>query len=150
MWHMTCEMWHLAPDMWHVTMCQNIRSLALTVCKLWCFEDFFTKDDRLTDLRRCLWNSPDYTGSVKYYKIAIMLKNLWIYAIKTLFRNWSFSVICLLYVFEALNSLIIELSCGLEQLLALLYYGYYIISFLLFVFVTNVTCIPWRGQSFPS
>ena len=44
-WHLIRAMWHVSYDMWHVkhwgkwTLSQNCRSLALTVWKLWCFED---------------------------------------------------------------------------------------------------------------
>ena len=53
-------MWHATHDMWHTThrgprtLCQNFRSLALTVWELWCFEDIFTKDESLSQ-----WMSDD-------------------------------------------------------------------------------------------
>ena len=52
MWHMTCDMWQMICETWHGTwdtwrmthdrwwtLCQNFRSLALTIWELWCFED---------------------------------------------------------------------------------------------------------------
>ena len=50
MWHMTCDMWPATRDMWHMThrvwwtLCQIFSSLALTVWKLWWFEDISTKE----------------------------------------------------------------------------------------------------------
>ena len=43
MWHLTPDTWLLTPDSWW-TLCKNFRSLALTVWKLWCFEDLEEKD----------------------------------------------------------------------------------------------------------
>ena len=55
MWHVACDMWHMTCDMWHLThhrwwtLCQNFRSLALTIWESWCFEDFEEKDDWLNE-----------------------------------------------------------------------------------------------------
>ena len=49
-WRVTRDTWHVTRDMWHMThrgwwtLCQSFRSLALTVWKLWWFEDISTKD----------------------------------------------------------------------------------------------------------
>ena len=56
MWQMTHEMWHMKCNMWPVThmgwwaLFQNLRVLALTVWKLWFFEDGQEKDDWLAEL----------------------------------------------------------------------------------------------------
>ena len=53
MWHMTCDTWHVTCDMWYVTcfggwtFSQNFRSLVLTVCDLWYYEDLKEKADLL-------------------------------------------------------------------------------------------------------
>ena len=49
-WQVTCAMWHVVRDTWHMTydrwwtLCQNFRSLALTVWDSWCFEDLEKRD----------------------------------------------------------------------------------------------------------
>ena len=51
MWPVTRDMWTVTHDMWHVTclggltFSQNFRSLALTVCDLWYYEDLEEKAD---------------------------------------------------------------------------------------------------------
>ena len=54
-WYVTCDMWHMTNDIGHMThnrlltFCQSLRSLALTVWELWCFEYLEEKDDWLTE-----------------------------------------------------------------------------------------------------
>ena len=56
MWLVTCDTWHMTCYMSHMThrgrwpLCQNFRSLALTVWELWCSEDISTKDEWLNEL----------------------------------------------------------------------------------------------------
>ena len=48
MWQVTCDMWNLT-HRWLWTLSQNVRSPALTVWKLWCFEDWEEKNQWLTE-----------------------------------------------------------------------------------------------------
>ena len=62
-------MWRGTDDMWHVTrgagwtFSPNFSSLALMVWERQCFEEIFTNVEWVSQWRRCLWNSPGYTGS---------------------------------------------------------------------------------------
>ena len=52
MCHVTCEMWHMTRDTWHRgwwTLCQNFRSLALTIWKIWWLEDISTKEHLMSE-----------------------------------------------------------------------------------------------------
>ena len=46
---LTCDMWYMTHRGWW-TLCKNFRSQALTVWKLWWFEDISTKDELINQL----------------------------------------------------------------------------------------------------
>ena len=75
MWHVACDTWYVIFDTWHMThrgwqtLCQNFRSLALTVWELWCFKDWEEKGDSLNELINQLnnydsvcWTAPATPG----------------------------------------------------------------------------------------
>ena len=79
-WPLTCDIWHMAYGIWHViydrwrevnllSKFQLPSSYGFGMKVFWRYFHKGWMSQLINHLQRCLWNSPGYTGSLKYIYI---------------------------------------------------------------------------------